>query len=85
MEKEVIFVLVSKRELCAAATGLLTADRRPTAVAQTQSLRIVAEKAEKVSDPNYNQERDGLEELMAGLVHITMKLTVMHQCAQRSY
>ena len=60
MEKGVIFVRVSKREQ---DYQRQIEDLR--AVAQTQSLQIVAEIAEKVSGVKYNQERDGLQELLA--------------------
>jgi DNA invertase Pin-like site-specific DNA recombinase len=59
MEKGVIFVRVSKREQ---DYQRQIEDLRT--VAQTQSLRIVAEIAEKVSGVKYNQERDGLQELL---------------------
>ncbi len=59
MEKGVIFVRVSKREQ---DYQRQIEDLR--VVAQTQSLRIVAEIAEKVSGAKYNRERDGLRELM---------------------
>ena len=59
MEKGVIFVRVSKREQ---DYQRQIEDLR--AVAQTQNLRIVAEIAEKVSGAKYNQERDGLQELL---------------------
>jgi DNA invertase Pin-like site-specific DNA recombinase len=60
MEKGVIFVRVSKREQ---DYQRQIEDLR--VVAQTQSLRIVAEISEKVSGAKYNQKRDGLQELLA--------------------
>lgn len=59
MEKGVIFVRVSKKEQ---DYQRQIEDLR--AVAQAQSLRGVAEIAEKVSGAKYNQERDGLQELL---------------------
>ncbi len=60
MEKGVIFVRVSKKEQ---DYQRQIEDLR--AVAQTQSIQIIAEIAEKVSGAKYNQERNGLQELLA--------------------